>query len=144
MLVNYGLMLENTLTPNTQNYSSRYLSVEHFSPEQIITVIIDYVTFGIDIAAALIIGVSAVLAFGNYIRALAKRQGKDRETVRFRLAGGLLLALDLEVGSDILKTVIVPTFTELAILAIIVALRIVLGWSLSKEISGHSEDILTK
>lgn len=120
------------------------MSVEHFFPEQIITTIIDFVTLGIDIAAAIIIGVSVALAFGNYIRALARRQGKVRETVRFRLAGGLLLALDLEVGSDILKTVIVPTFTELAILAVIVALRIILGWSLSKEISGHSEDILTK
>jgi uncharacterized membrane protein len=60
------------------------------------------------------------------------------------LAGGLLLALDLEVGSDILKTIVVPTTTELVILSVIVALRIILGWSLTKEISGHSEDILRK
>jgi uncharacterized membrane protein len=60
------------------------------------------------------------------------------------LAGGLLLALDLEVGSDILKTIVVPTPNELIILSVIVALRIILGWSLSKEISGHSEDLLRK
>jgi uncharacterized membrane protein len=60
------------------------------------------------------------------------------------LAGGLLLALDLEVGSDILKTLVVPTSNELIILSVIVALRITLGWSLSKEITGHSEDLLRK
>ena len=66
------------------------------------------------------------------------------DAIRFRLAGALLLALDLEVGSDILKTIVVPTPNELIILSVIVALRIVLGWSLSKEISGHSEDLLRK
>lgn len=56
------------------------------------------------------------------------------DAIGFRLAGALLLALDLEVGSDILKTIVVPTPNELIILSVIVALRIVLGWSLSKEI----------
>ena len=116
--------------------------------EQFVVAIINYVTFGIDIGAAIIIGVSAVIAVIGYIKTLARRQkAKEVSTgdiVRFRLAGGLLLALDLEVGSDILKSIVVPTTNELISLSVIVALRIVLGWSLSKEISGHSEDLLTK
>jgi uncharacterized membrane protein len=116
--------------------------------EQFVVAIINYVTFGIDIGAAIIIGVSAVIAVIGYIKTLSRRQKAKEvstgDTVRFRLAGGLLLALDLEVGSDILKSIVVPTTNELISLSVIVALRIVLGWSLSKEISGHSEDILTK
>jgi uncharacterized membrane protein len=50
----------------------------------------------------------------------------------------MLLALDFEVGSDILKTILVPSSTELTILAVVVAIRIVLSWSLSKEIDRHS------
>ena len=116
--------------------------------EQFVVAIINYVTFGIDIGAAIIIGVSAVIAVIGYIKNLSRRQKAKEvstgDTVRFRLAGGLLLALDLEVGSDILKSIVVPTTNELISLSVIVALRIVLGWSLSKEISGHSEDLLRK
>ena len=117
------------------------------SLEQFLIVIVNYITFGIDIAAGIIIGVSVAIAFIGYMKTLHRHQKKEvsnGDVVRFRLAGGLLLALDLEVGSDILKTLVVPTPNELLILSVIVALRIILGWSLSKEITGHSEDLLRK
>ncbi len=71
----------------------------------------------------------------------AKEQTQEKETIRLRLARGMLLALDFEVGSDILKTILVPTVSDLAILAVIVGIRIVLSWSLSKEIEKHNQDI---
>lgn len=117
------------------------------SLEPFLDVILNYVTVGIEIAAAIIIGVSAAIAFIGYFRTLSRqRKGgvSNGDTVRFRLAGGLLLALDLVVGADILTTILDPSTEDLLRLAIIVAIRIVLGWSLSKEISGHSEDLLTK
>lgn len=115
--------------------------------EPFLDAIIEYITTGIDAAAAIIIGISVVIAFIGYIRTLFRRQkgeGSKGEVIRFRLAGGLLLALDLVVGSDILTTILEPSAEELIRLSVIVAIRIVLGWSLSKEISGHSEDLLTK
>ncbi len=113
--------------------------------EQIIGPVIEYVVFGIDVASGFIIGTSVVIAIIGYVKTLGRgQQGQKGESIRFRLAGALLLALDFQVGSDILKTILVPTTNELIMLAVIVALRIVLGWSLSKEISGHSEDLLTK
>lgn len=116
--------------------------------EQILFLIIEYVSFGIDVASGFIIGTSVIIAIVGYAKTLGRAhglgQGQMGESIRFRLAGGLLLALDFQVGSDILKTILVPTTNELVMLAVIVALRIVLGWSLSKEISGHSEDLLTK
>ena len=51
----------------------------------------------------------------------------------------MLLALDFQFEGDILKTKLVPYFNELAILAVIVGIRIVLGWSLSKEIDRHND-----
>ena len=117
------------------------------SLEPFIDVIIEYITTGIEAAAAIIIGISVVIAFIGYIRTLFRRQkgeGSKGDVIRFRLAGGLLLALDLVVGADILTTSLDPTAEELIRLSVIVAIRIVLGWSLSKEISGHSEDLLRK
>lgn len=120
---------------------------EGLSLEGLLEVYAGYLTFGIDIATGIIIGLSVIVALIRVFKMLfhpkAQRDG-DREAIRFRLAGGLLLGLDFAVGSDILKTILVPTTNELIILSVIVGLRIVLGWSLSKEISGHSEDLLTK
>ena len=117
-------------------------SLDHF-----VGVVIEYITLGIEVAAGIIIGISVIIAFIGYIRTLSRRQKGDvskEDVIRFRLAGGLLLALDLVVGSDILTTILDPSTEELLRLSVIVAIRIVLGWSLSKEISGHSEDLLRK
>lgn len=117
------------------------------SLEPLLDVIIEYVTTGIEAAAAIIIGISVVVAFIGYIRSLyrsRKGEGSKGEVIRFRLVGGLLMALDFVVGADILTTILDPSTEDLFRLAVIVAIRIILGWSLSKEISGHSEDLLTK
>lgn len=109
--------------------------------ESLLVPFVNYLTFGIDIAAGFIIGISAIMAFISFLKILrksAKQQTFDKETIRLRLARGLLLALDFEVGSDILKTILVPSVRELAILAVIVGIRIALSWSLSKEIDRHS------
>jgi uncharacterized membrane protein len=54
----------------------------------------------------------------------------EKETIRLRLARGILLALDFEVGSDILKSILIPSVIDLTILAVVVAIRVVLSWSL--------------
>jgi uncharacterized membrane protein len=111
------------------------------SLEQLLAPYVNFLTFGIDIAAGLIIGISsflALIAFFKILRKSANEQTIDKETIRLRLARGMLLALDFEVGSDILKTILVPSVTELTILAVVVGIRIVLSWSLSKEIDRHS------
>ena len=117
------------------------------SLEPFIDQIIGYITTGIDAASAIIIGISVVIAFIGYFRTLFRRQkgeGSKGDVIRVRLVGGLLLALDFVVGSDILTTILDPNAEELIRLSVIVAVRIILGWSLSKEITGHSEDLLTK
>jgi uncharacterized membrane protein len=105
------------------------------SLESVITPFVNVITFVMDIAAGLIIGISAIVGFISFLRTLVtkppKEQTQDKETIRLRLARGMLLALDFEVGSDILKTVSVPSINELSILAVVVGIRIILSWSMS-------------
>jgi uncharacterized membrane protein len=112
--------------------------------DQFVSGFIHYLTFGIDIIAGIIIGVAVFLAFISFLKNL-KKSTADRtlglETARLGLARSLLLALDFEIGSDILKTILIPSITDLTILAVIVAVRIVLSWSLSKELDRHTEDL---
>ena len=110
--------------------------------ESILIPYVNYLTFGIDIAAGLIIGISVILALISFLKIIlksSKEQTITNESIRLRLARSLLLALGFEVGSNILKTIIVPSISELTTLAVIVGIRIVLSWSLSKEIDRHSK-----
>ncbi|HYJ02611.1 MAG TPA: DUF1622 domain-containing protein [Nitrososphaeraceae archaeon] len=109
--------------------------------ESLLAPYVNYLTFGIDIAAGLIIGISVIIALISFLKILRKpikEQAQYKETIRLSLTRSMLLALDFEIGSDILKTILIPSVRELTILAVIVGIRIVLSWSLSKEIERHS------
>ena len=117
--------------------------------ENVLEPYIQLLTFGIDIAAGIVIGISAIIALISFLKILTRpsiEQIHEKEKIRLRLARGMLLALDFEVGSDILKIILVPGFNEIAILAIIVGIRIGLSWSLSREIDRHykNEDNVKK
>ena len=71
------------------------------------------------------------------ISSLRKREGQGRlriDEIVSRLLRGLLISLDILVATDILKTILVPSIEQLAILIIIVVVRVLLTISLSKEI----------
>jgi uncharacterized membrane protein len=103
---------------------------------------IDLIIFGIDILAASVIIISVIMAVISFLKILKnpiKDQTMDKESIRLRLARGILLALDFEIGSDIIKTMQIPGIKELLILGVIVTIRIELSWSLSKEIARHNK-----
>jgi uncharacterized membrane protein len=109
--------------------------------ESLLVPYVNYLTFGIDIAAGLIIGISSIIALISFFKILRKpikEQAQYKDIIRLNLTRGMLLALDFEIGSDILKTILIPSVRELTVLAVIVGIRIVLSWSLSKEIERHS------
>lgn len=109
--------------------------------ENFLSVFVGYLTIAIEIMAAIIVGIIIILAFISALKILTKST-RDRtiavETVRISLARGLLLVLDFVVASDILKTILAPSPTELLLLGFIVAVRIALSWSLSKELDRHT------
>jgi len=114
------------------------------STEELVSGFIKYLTLGIDIMAAVIIGITITIAFISALKILRKPT-KERtlaaETVRLGLARALLLVIDFVVASDILKTILVPSLSELSLLAFIVAIRISLSWSLSKELTRHTDHL---
>ena len=119
------------------------LDLNGFIPiEAIRSYYIDLITFGIDILAASVIIISVIMAVISFLKILKnpiKDQTVDKESIRLRLARGILLALDFEIGSDIIKTMQIPGIKELLILGVIVTIRIELSWSLSKEIDRHNK-----
>ncbi|WP_174298129.1 DUF1622 domain-containing protein [Sphingomonas bacterium] len=94
---------------------------------------------GVEGAAALLIGVAAIEAFVSAIWLFIPRSPVPdapdaKEVVRLRLGRWLALSLELELGADILRTAVAPTWTEIGQLGAIVVLRTALNYFLQREI----------
>lgn len=93
----------------------------------------------VETAGALIIFVGTVIAFVRFIRAALIRRNDPHHFVSVRLGLGRYLALGLEfqLASDVLKTAVSPTLTEIGQLAAIAAIRTALNFFLAKEIKAE-------
>lgn len=90
----------------------------------------------IDAASVLIIVVAMIAALVDWFRAGFAGAGAANlvvSLVRIPLARRLSLALEFLIGSDIIRTAVTPSWTELGQLTAIVILRIVIIYSLDHD-----------
>jgi hypothetical protein len=76
------------------------------TPEELLKPFLGSLTFGIDIAVGVVIAISVIRGFIMYVKLLRKsplEQGRGEEGIKQYVGNGLILALDLEVGSDIIR-----------------------------------------
>jgi uncharacterized membrane protein len=110
--------------------------------EQLIEYTVIALEIIITIIIIIIIGITLANLFKIMVSTLINKEEKEKQReylgqlVR-RMLRGLLISLDFLVAADLLKSILVPSVTELIILAFVVAIRIVLSWSLSKEIESY-------
>jgi uncharacterized membrane protein len=102
-----------------------------------------WLAVGTEAAAALIIGLatveavlSALLLFvpGAASRIVGEGPQAAKEQVRLKLGRWLAVALEFELGADILRTAVAPTWSEIGQLAAIAAIRTLLNYFLQQEI----------
>ena len=111
--------------------------------EQLIEYTVIALEIIITIIIIIIVGIALVNLFKIMVSTLINKEEKEKQReylgqlVR-RMLRGLLISLDFLVAADLLKSILVPSVTELIILAFVVAIRIVLSWSLSKEIESYA------
>ena len=109
--------------------------------------IMNYAVFGLEVIIIMVILVIVAITIIDLFRISIsslrksqeeKQQGPEhiRATVS-RMLRGLLISLDILIAADIIETILVPSLFELAQLAIIVIIRILLSWSLSKELESR-------
>ena len=111
--------------------------------EELVRLLLQYLTIIIDIAAGIVIAISIIRGFIMFLRTIRRsplEQSKDEPSIKRYIGNGLILALDIEVGSDIIKTILTPSVPELLALAVVVAIRIALSWSLSRDIGVEPEN----
>lgn len=92
----------------------------------------------VELCAAFIIVSAGIRAFFGYIfKALFQKMPKEKlaeQRLRIELGFALSLALEFELGADILKTAVAPNWQAIGIVASIIVLRTALNYFLQKEL----------
>jgi uncharacterized membrane protein len=99
---------------------------------------IEVVGKAIDAAGVVVMVLGALLAASRAAQWVSHRQTNTYRRFRQQLGRSILLGLELLVAADIIRTVAVtPTLQSVLVLALIVAIRTFLSFSLELEISGR-------
>ncbi len=103
--------------------------------------ITQYLASGVEGCAALLIALAAIQAtiraviqFFRRSQIATQPEHPTTEDIRLRLGRWLALALEFELGADILRTAIAPTWIEIGQLAAIATIRTLLNYFLQQEI----------
>lgn len=101
---------------------------------------VDAISKAIDAAGVIVVVVGLLVATGGFLaaqRSSTARTGAYRG-YRQHVGKAILLGLEFLVAADIIRTVAVaPTFTGVGVLALIVAVRTFLSFTLDVELDGR-------
>jgi uncharacterized membrane protein len=116
------------------------------SPE-IFHIIVEYIVIIIEIIVGVLVTAIVIITLANLVKLILSRIRKEQRQVYVRkivarMLRGLLIALDFLIAADLLQTILDPTLEETAGFALIVVLRILLSWSLSKEVEMSTKEEL--
>jgi uncharacterized membrane protein len=91
----------------------------------------------VETTGAAIVGLGFLVAAFRFVRESLKGDASDFTVVRLILARYLALALEFQLGADILSTAIAPTWDQIGKLAAIAVVRTGLNYFLSLEMKGE-------
>ena len=108
--------------------------------------LIEYISLGIGLVGIFIVLWGVIVGLVEFIRAQFAHLARHSkllplEKIRIDLGRYLLLGLEFLIAADIIRTIVKPSFEEVAVLLAIVAIRTVISYFLNKEIErlGHSK-----
>ncbi|WP_044513951.1 DUF1622 domain-containing protein [Hymenobacter sp. DG25B] len=94
---------------------------------------VQWLKLSIETIGAFIIGLGILVAGRLFVVALWQRRTANFTAIRLVLARYLALALEFQLGADILSTAIAPTWEQIGKLGAIAVIRTALNFFLSKE-----------
>jgi uncharacterized membrane protein len=113
--------------------------------EEIAKTIATYLSLGVEVLGAVIIGIGLFRFLAGYIPSLfRKRQHIANTWLRVQFGSSLTLALELLLAADILRTAVAPTWNEIGKLAAIAAIRTVLNYFLEKELRQMEKQVASE
>jgi uncharacterized membrane protein len=105
--------------------------------EGTIVFIVGWVKLGIEIFGATLVTLGVCVAIVHLIRTLLAGESSDFTSTRLILARYLALALEFELGADILGTAVSPDWDHIGKLAAVAVIRTGLNYFLSMEMKAE-------
>ena len=104
------------------------------SPEELLVQgAVHWLRLGVETTGAVVIGLGVAIALVAFARSLLTRQPADFNAIRLVLARYLAMALEFQLGADILSTAVAPSWNEIGKLAAVAVIRTGLNYFLSRE-----------
>lgn len=99
--------------------------------------IVNSTSLALNVIGALITIWGIIISLHEFLKKellLKEDSVKLNETIRIKLGSYLVLALEFFIASDIIKTIITPTWQSLGILGTIVVIRTILSYFLTLDL----------
>lgn len=108
--------------------------------EEVVTVGVLWLKLAVEVAGALVIGIGLFAALAAYLRGMrATHHASLFIETRLTFARFLALALELQLGADILGTAVAPSWDQIGKLAAIAVIRTALNYFLLRELNSEGE-----
>ncbi|CAN5569927.1 DUF1622 domain-containing protein [soil metagenome] len=107
--------------------------------EETIIWIVQWLKLGIETIGAALIAVGVVVAVTQLLRQFIRHEVAEFTAIRLTLARYLALALEFQLGADILSTAIAPSWQQIGKLGAIAVIRTGLNFFLSKEMENERD-----
>ena len=107
--------------------------------EPTIVNLVSWLRLLLETTGAVVIGIGVVLALTKFARTLAAKSTDGFTEVRLLLAKYLILALEFQLGADILSTAIAPSWDQIGKLGAIAVIRTALNYFLTREMQQERE-----
>jgi uncharacterized membrane protein len=118
--------------------------------EDAVVAAVQWLKLGVELVGATIIALGIITAGALLLKALVARRTADFTSIRLVLARYLALALEFQLGADILSTAIAPSWEQIGKLGAIAVIRTALNFFLSKEMeeerkqSGNEQEVVSR
>jgi uncharacterized membrane protein len=94
----------------------------------------------VETTGAAIIGLGVIVAAYQFVQALIPPQVESYNSIRLTLARYLALALEFQLGADILSTAVAPSWDQIGKLGAIAVIRTGLNYFLTREMREERTD----
>ncbi|HXG85807.1 MAG TPA: DUF1622 domain-containing protein [Pyrinomonadaceae bacterium] len=108
--------------------------------ESTIINLVQWLRLAIETTGAVVIGIGVLIAVFEFIRALFPPRMESYNRIRLTLARYLALALEFQLGADILSTAVAPSWDQIGKLGAIAVIRTALNFFLTREMREEREN----
>ena len=102
-----------------------------------IIIMVRWIKLGVEIFGASLVTLGVIMAIAHLVRTFAAKEALSFTTTRLILARHLALALEFELGADILGTAVSPSWDQIGKLGAVAVIRTGLNFFLTREMRGE-------